>query len=124
MTNCHDIANNHGTVRQFLGHSYFEIDQRYALQTLKDNIGLFTPEILDEINQVVVNTGQDMVCGNNDIELKGRCDSFVVETDVHYPTDINLLLDAVRKIVFQTGRLCDDLGNYRVAAISPYFQKD
>jgi hypothetical protein len=106
----HDIANNHGTVRQFLGHSYFEIDQRYALQTLKDNIGLFTPEILDEINQVVVNTGQDMVCGNNDIELKGRCDSFVVETDVHYPTDINLLLDAVRKIVFQTGRLCDDLG--------------
>ncbi len=30
-------------------------------------------------------------------KLKGRCDSFVLETDVHYPTDINLLLDAIRK---------------------------
>ncbi len=32
-------------------------------------------------------------------ELRGRCDSFVVETNVHYPTDINLLLDAMRKII-------------------------
>ena len=29
----------------------------------------------------------------------GSCDSFVVETDVHYPTDINLLLDALRKMI-------------------------
>jgi transposase, IS5 family len=29
----------------------------------------------------------------------GRCDSFVVETDVHYPTDINLLFDAIRKMI-------------------------
>jgi len=29
----------------------------------------------------------------------GRCDSFVVETNVHYPTDINLLFDAVRKMI-------------------------
>jgi hypothetical protein len=29
----------------------------------------------------------------------GRCDSFVVETDVHFPTDINLLFDAVRKMI-------------------------
>ena len=28
--------------------------------------------------------------------LRGRCDSFVVETDVHYPTDVNLLWDAMR----------------------------
>ncbi len=30
--------------------------------------------------------------------LKGSCDSFVVETDVHYPTDTNLLFDAIRKM--------------------------
>lgn len=29
----------------------------------------------------------------------GRCDSWVVETDVHYPTDISLLFDAVRKVI-------------------------
>ena len=26
----------------------------------------------------------------------GRCDSYVVKTNVHYPTDINLLYDAIR----------------------------
>ena len=32
----------------------------------------------------------------------GRCDSFVVETHVHYPTDINLLFDAMRKTIALT----------------------
>lgn len=47
---------------------------------------------------------------DEELKLKGRCDSFVLETDVHYPTDINLLLDAIRKIVFLIGHLCEDLG--------------
>jgi len=39
-----------------LGHGQF--DRRiYALQTIKDNIALLTPEILEEINQVVVEAG-------------------------------------------------------------------
>lgn len=37
--------------------------------------------------------------------LRGRCDSFVVETEVHYPTDINLLFDAVRKVVQLSAQL-------------------
>ena len=37
--------------------------------------------------------------------LRARCDSFVVETNVHYPTDINLLFDAVRKTVEECARL-------------------
>ncbi len=31
--------------------------------------------------------------------MRGRCDTFVVKTNVHYPTDINLLFDAVRKSI-------------------------
>ena len=42
--------------------------------------------------------------------MKGRCDSFVVETDVHFPTDANLLLDAIRKTIFLIGGLCFQLG--------------
>ncbi len=81
------------------------------MQTLKDNISLLTPELLGEINQVVVSAGHKLISKiGEDVVLKGRCDSFVVETDVHYPTDINLLLDAIRKIVFLTARLCEDLG--------------
>jgi len=34
----------------------------------------------------------------------------VVETNVHFPTDINLLLDAMRKVIVLTARLCLALG--------------
>ena len=36
--------------------------------------------------------------------MRGRCDSFVVETDVHYPTDVSLLWDAMRCLLRETGR--------------------
>ena len=49
-----DIANNHRTLRLMLGHSAIDQESRYVLQTLKDNICLFTPEVLDRINQIVV----------------------------------------------------------------------
>jgi hypothetical protein len=39
-----------------------------------------------------------------------RADSFVVETDVHYPTDINLLWDALRKLITLLAGLCEELG--------------
>jgi transposase, IS5 family len=38
------------------------------------------------------------------LTLRGRCDSFVVETNVHYPTDTNLLFDAIRKVIVFVGR--------------------
>lgn len=40
----------------------------------------------------------------------GRCDSFVVETDVHFPTDINLLFDAVRKMIQIAAILSQGIG--------------
>ncbi len=39
-----------------------------------------------------------------------RCDSFVVETNVHYPTDINLLLDAMRKVITLISYSCAEAG--------------
>jgi hypothetical protein len=104
-----EIANNHQKVREFLGYTIYEFDEKYALQTLKDNISLFTPEHIDQINQVVVKTGHKLL-GYDTQSLKGRCDSFVVETDVHYPTDINLLWDAIRKIISLIAIECGVLG--------------
>ena len=74
----HNISNEHKTVREFLGHTIFDFDQRYSLQSLKDNIALFTPELLDEINRVAVKAGHDLVCGKGEFRLKGRCDELGV----------------------------------------------
>ena len=101
-----EMANNHKTIRLMLGHGSFNDDYEYKLQTLIDNVSLLTPDILDEINTVVVEAGHNLVKKKEDEELQGRCDSFVVETDVHYPTDINLLFDAMRKIIELVATLC------------------
>ena len=106
----HDMANNHQTLRLLLGHSQWDRHESYALQTLKDNLRLFTPEVLDKINQVVVEAGHAVVGHATDEGLHGRCDSFVVETDVHYPTDINLLFDAIRKLLVLITVVCGRVG--------------
>jgi hypothetical protein len=106
----HELANQHGTIRQMLGHGDWGDDYHYHLQTLKDNLRLFTPELLDRINQLVVDAGHVLVKKKPDEPLAVRCDSFVVETNVHFPTDINLLLDAVRKVIDTCAQHCDDEG--------------
>jgi IS5 family transposase len=110
-----ELANEHATLRRMLGHSDWADETRYSLQTLKENLRLFTPEILDRINQVVVRAGHQRVKKSPAEGLNARADSFVVETDVHYPTDLNLLLDAVRKAIETCAELCqdEDLSDWR-----------
>ncbi len=55
-----EMANQHSTIRQMLGHG-FDDSEQYKLQTIKDNISLFTPELLAKINAVVVAAGHDVV---------------------------------------------------------------
>jgi len=106
----HDMANNHDKIRRMLGHRENDFDSQYPLQTIKDNVSLLTPEILDEINQIVVCTGHSLLMKKTEEVLKGSCDSFVVETDVHYPTDTNLLFDAIRKMVSLVAIICSEVG--------------
>jgi len=52
-----ELANEHKTLRQMLGHSDWADEKYYNLQTLKDNLRLFTPEILDRLNRIIVEAG-------------------------------------------------------------------
>ena len=55
-----ELANEHGKLRQMLGHGPYD-EYPYRLQTLQDNISLFTAEILDEISQIAVSAGHELV---------------------------------------------------------------
>jgi hypothetical protein len=117
----HELANEHGKLRQMLGHSDWTDKTQYKVQTLKDNLRLFTPELLDRINQEVVDAGHVLVKKRVPEESLGaRCDSFVVETHVHYPTDINLLWDAIRKTIEISADLCQahGLSDWRQSAFN------
>ena len=103
-----ELANHHDTVRQMLGHPGWEGTTVYKLQTIIDNVSQLKPSVLADINQVIVESGHEVAKKKPGEKLRARCDSFVVETDVHYPTDINLLWDAMRKIIELTGALCEN----------------
>ncbi len=57
----HNLSNNHKTIRQMLGHGDWYDPTQYSLQAIKDNVSLFTPELLNQINQEVVKAGHALV---------------------------------------------------------------
>jgi len=72
-------------------------------------VSLFTPEVLDRINRIVVQYGHQVIDKKLDESLNTSCDSFVVETKVHYTTGTSLLLDAMRKVIVLIMALCGNL---------------
>lgn len=104
-----ELANQHRTLRMMLGHGLFDADKDYRLQTLKDNLKLFTPAIMERINTEVVCAGYQLLDLDIHALIRGRCDSFVLKTDVHFPTDINLLYDAIRVLIRECAHWSKDL---------------
>ena len=98
------IADEMTNVRLMLGHDQFTDNTRYDMQTLVSNVALLTPELLQSINQLVIEEGHSLVGKEPGDALRGRCDSFVVETDVHFPTDVWLLWDAMRCLIREVNR--------------------
>lgn len=105
-----ELANHHGTVRQMLGHGDYEEPYLYEVRNVVDNVSLLAPELLGEIGKLVVESGHAVSKKKPGDKLRARCDSFVVETDVHYPTDINLLYDATRCLIRAASRAAGEHG--------------
>lgn len=103
-----EVANEHRTIRLFLGHGAAD-EYCYALQTIKDNVQLLTDDVLKTINNAVVEAGHGLVKKKDQKDLQGRCDSFAVETNVHFPTDISLLWDALRKCIGLVADACSSV---------------
>ena len=102
-----ELANNHITIRQMLGHGgIFNADHHYALQTIKDNIGILSADTLCKINDIVVNSGHKFVGLQENSLLQGKADSYVFETNVDFPTDVKLSYDALRNAIRVIVILC------------------
>jgi IS5 family transposase len=102
-----NLANNHAELRQFLGHGMIDCDDRYSLQSIKDNISLLTEDALNEINIVIVQLGHGMLDSRLTKQLNVKTDSFVVKSNVHYPTDTSLLFDAMKFLINLIGTLAN-----------------
>ena len=110
------IANYDMLVRQMLGVSatpWGEEAKVFARQTLRDNVALLDEELLKEINARVSAAGREVFAkkeGAPVAALEIKVDTYVLETDVHFPTDLNLLWDAGRKCVDLIEKYRDQFG--------------
>jgi transposase, IS5 family len=99
------IANYDTLVRQMLGAPATPWGQDakvFARQTLRDNVALIDEELLKEINARVAAAGREVFAKKEGAPLAAleiKVDTYVLETDVHFPTDLNLLWDSGRKCV-------------------------
>lgn len=100
------ISNYDTLVRGIMGvlPTDYTLGKQYEYQNIYDNVSLLDDELLKEINDVIVEAGHQVFkkkgkTGGEEAALHCKTDSFVVETDTHFPTDYNLLWDSARKCI-------------------------
>ena len=74
----------------------------FGHQTLRDNVALLDDALLQQINAAIAAAGREVFAkkgGASVASLQVKVDSYVLESDMHFPTDLNLLWDAGRKCV-------------------------
>src|SRR4051812_49348934 len=95
------IANYDTLLRKILGvhvEQFGIAEVEFAYQTIVDNVSLIEEELLLQINQLVAAHGHNLLKKKDEpISLQLKTDSYVLETNVHFPTDLNLLYDSLRK---------------------------
>lgn len=96
------MANHDSLIRKILGvhsTSYGAVEIEFSYQSILDNVSEIDEELLKKINQLVVNAGHELLKKKDQerIVLELKTDSYALETNVHFPTDLNLLWDSSRK---------------------------
>lgn len=97
------LANYDLLLRQMLGvpeNPWGEQAKQFPHQTLRDNVAWVDEALLQEINALVAAAGRHVFKKKENAPAEAlaiKVDTYVLETDVHFPTDLNLLFDAGRK---------------------------
>lgn len=103
----HYMVNTDTLLRQIMGietdfgHKKEEISYRRII----DNVSLLDDETVMQINNVIVEFGHEVFKKKEEAVFCLKTDSFVVESNVHFPTDYNLLWDSARKCTDMISKL-------------------
>jgi len=108
----HDLSNEHHSLRGILGirTNDYTTGKQYSLQSIKDNVQLLDEETIYKISAIIVAGSHGLIKKNEGLAclaLQIKADSFVVESNIHFPTDLNLLRDSLRKSLETVGYFID-----------------
>jgi len=90
-----DMANHHSLIRQMLGlpaTPWDDESKRFGHQTLRDNVALLDDQLLQQINARIAAAGREVFAKKGGAPLAAlaiKVDTYVLETDVHFPTDFH-----------------------------------
>ena len=98
----HDLSENHVKLRAIMGLGSWDEHTEFKWRTIRDNVCRLSPQTIDEISRLFVAEGHQI---DPDAIKKLRADSFVMETNIHYPTESSLIRDGLRKIL----EICSEL---------------
>jgi len=91
-----DLAEQHRNLRLLMGIGDWQEEVDFDWRRIRDNLCHLRSETLTKINRLVVSAGHELA--PKAIEAV-RGDTFVVETNIHYPTESSLIGDGLRKIL-------------------------
>lgn len=91
-----DLCENHRALRCLLGVGDWDEATSFAAKRIRDTLSLLKVSTIEKMNHAVVCYGQDLHGNARD---KVRADSFVIETNIHFPTESSLIWDGMRKII-------------------------
>ncbi len=101
----HDLSENHIKLREIMGIGSWDEGTEFKWRCIRDNVCLLTPETIDRISQLIVTAGHKIV---PEAVEKVRVDSFVMETNIHYPTESSLIRDGLEKILSMCAELASE----------------
>lgn len=101
-----DLAEQHRALRHILGIGDWETHVDFNWRRIRDNVCWLKPTTIEKISQALVAEGHQLA---PNAAKRIRVDSFVMETNIHYPTESSLINDGVRKIITLSVKLADEL---------------
>ncbi len=107
------LANYDGLMRKIMGlaTAWEDLDnKKFHHKTISENVCHIDEELLQKINEIVAREGRELFKKNGVEKIEAKTDSYVVETNVHFPSDLNLLYDAGRKCIELLSKVSKKLG--------------
>jgi transposase, IS5 family len=102
-----DLAENHRSLRQIMGIGDWQQEVDFDWRRIEDNVLKLRPETLKKISDLIVKAGHAL---QPTAIAAVRGDTFVVETNIHYPTESTLIGDGLRKILNVAAELAVEHG--------------
>ena len=103
----HDLAEQHRALRHIMGIGDWDEETSFSWRRIRDNICLVRPETIEKISHAIVAEGHRI---DPEAPKKVRADSFVAETNIHYPSESSLIRDGLRKILELADRIASASG--------------